>query len=67
MATKLKTIEEVELFISKANSLLGYPDNTGTLTYCNVPEIDVNGDYEIPITSELNEKLIEIGIKQMLC
>lgn len=75
MNTKLKTIDEVNTFIEKANSLLGYPDGKGTETYCNVPEIteikDENGNvtesfYELPVTSELNEAMIGIATKQML-
>jgi hypothetical protein len=75
MEIKLTTLEQVEQFISKANELLGYPDNTGTLTYCNVPELtevkDEDGNvidsyYIIPITSELNEALINLGVNKMM-
>ena len=58
------TIEEANLFIDKANVLLGYPDNTGTLTY-SVPEIVeekenevvIKTTYEVTVTEELNELL----------
>ena len=75
MNTKLKTIDEVNTFIEKANTLLGYPNNKGTETYCNVPEItevkDENGNvtesfYELPVTSELNEAMINIATIQMI-
>ncbi len=74
MDIKLKTIEQVEQFITKANELLGYPDNTGTLTYCNVPEITevkeednvIDSYYLLPITSELNEALINLGVNKMM-
>ena len=39
MNTKLKTLDEVNTFIEKANTLLGYPNDNGTETYCNVPEL----------------------------
>ena len=72
MNTKLKTLDEVNTFIEKANSLLGYPDGKGTETYCSVPELtevkDDNGNviesyYEIKITNELNEIMIMIDNK----
>jgi len=75
MEIKLITPEQVEQFISKANKLLGYPDNSGTLTYCNAPELtevkDEDGNvidsyYIIPITSELNEALIGLGVDKMM-
>ena len=75
MEIKLITLEQVEQFIGKANVLLSYPDNTGTLTYCNVPELtevkDEDGNvidsyYIIPITSELNEALIGLGVDKMM-
>ena len=75
MNIKLKTIDEVNTFIEKANSLLGYPDGKGTETYCLVPELteikDENGNiiesyYELPVTSELNEAMIGIATKQMV-
>ena len=75
MNTKLKTIDEVNTFIEKANILLGYPNSNGTETYCNVPEIteikDENGNvtesfYELPVTSELNEAMISIATTQMI-
>lgn len=75
MNTKLKTKDEVNTFIEKANTLLGYPNNNGTETYCNVPEIteikDDNGNvtdsfYELPVTSELNEAMIGIATIQMI-
>ena len=75
MNTKLKTIDEVNTFIEKANTLLGYPNDNGTETYCNVPELteikDENGNvtesfYELPVTSELNEAMISIATNQMI-
>lgn len=75
MNTKLKTIDEVYTFIEKANTLLGYPNDNGTETYCNVPEIteikDEDGNvtesfYELPVTSELNEAMISIATIQMI-
>lgn len=80
MNIKLTTIEEVDAFIAKANLLLGYPNlENGTLTYTDVPEIAeitetdendvvtvIDSFYEIEITSELNEAMIEIATKEML-
>ena len=75
MNTKLKTIDEVNTFIEKANTLLGYPNANGTETYCNVPEIteikDENGNvtesfYELPVTNELNEILIKIATTKLI-
>lgn len=75
MNTKLKTKDEVYTFIEKANTLLGYPNDNGTETYCNVPELteikDENGNvtesfYELPVTSELNEAMISIATTQMI-
>ena len=75
MNIQLKTLEEVEAFITNVNLLLGYPDQSGTETYCNVPEIteiknedsEVIGSYYlIPITGELNNKMIEIATKQLI-
>ena len=75
MNTKLKTLDEVNAFIEKANTLLGYPNSKGTETYCNVPELteikDENGNiiesyYELPVTNELNEAMIGIATIQMI-
>ena len=75
MKIKLDSIDNVELFIEKANLLLGYPDQSGTETYCNVPEITeiknedsevIDSYYLIPITGELNNKMIEIATKQLI-
>lgn len=75
MKTKIKTIDEVNNFIEKANTLLGYPNNNGTETYCNVPEIteikDESGNviesfYELPVTNELNEILIKIATTKII-
>lgn len=80
MNIKLATIEEVDAFIAKANLLLGYPNlENETLTYTDVPEITeitetdendvvtvIDSFYEIEITSELNEAMIEIATKEML-
>ena len=75
MNTKLKTLDEVNTFIEKANTLLGYPNDNGTETYCNVPELteikDENGVvidsyYELPITPELNEVMISIATDKFI-
>ena len=75
MNIQLKTLDEVNTFIEKANTFLGYPNSNGTETYCNVPEItevkDENGVvidsyYELPITTELNELLIQIATKNII-
>ena len=75
MNIQLKTHDEVNIFITKANTLLGYPNSKGTETYCNVPELteikDENGNviesfYELPVTSELNEAMISIATAQMI-
>ena len=42
MNIQLKTIEQVEAFITNANLLFGYPDGSGTETYCQIPEITDN-------------------------
>lgn len=57
MNTKLKTLDEVNTFIEKANALLGYPNSKGTETYCDVPE-PVDNIYNIPITYELIKLMI---------
>lgn len=75
MKIKLTTLEQVEAFITNANTLLGYPDGNGTETYCDVPELteikDENGVvtnsyYEIEITQELNEAMIKIDTQQLI-
>ena len=75
MNIKLNTLDEVNTFIEKANTLLGYPNSKGTETYCNVPELteikDENGNiiesyYELPVTNELNEAMIGIATIQMI-
>ena len=69
-----ETLEEANLFIEKVNILLGYPNEAnGTLTY-SVPElIEVKEDetvisthWEVDITQELNEVLVELATKQLL-
>lgn len=75
MNIRLKTLDEVELFINKVNNLLGYPDNSGTETYCNIPEINkivdnnlniIDSYYEVPITNELNCLFINIATKTII-
>ena len=75
MNIQLKTLDEVNTFINKANILLGYPNSKGTETYCNVPELteikDENGVvidsyYELPITPELNEVMISIATDKFI-
>lgn len=77
MNTIFKTLDEANLFIDKANSLLSYPDGKGTETY-SVPtevtetthledgtESTVIVGYSVEVTQELNELLIGIAIKQL--
>ena len=75
MNIQLKTLDEVNTFINKANTILGYPNSNGTETYCNVPELtevkDENGVvidsyYELPITPELNEVMISIATDKFI-
>ena len=74
MKIKLYSIEQVEAFITNANTLLGYPDGNGTETYCNVPEITeitendvvIDSYYEIDITQELNEAMVQIATQQLI-
>ena len=76
MTTKLETIEQVEAFINKANQLLGYPNaENGTKTYTDIPELTevkdeeenvIDSYFEIEITSELNEAMINIAKMEML-
>ena len=74
MKIQLKTLDEVQAFINNANQLLGYPDDKGTETYCNVPELtEITEDevvtdsyYEIEVTQELNEAMIKIAIKELI-
>ena len=77
MNTRLNTLDEANLFIDKANVLLGYPDGKGTDTYSipsEITETTQNEDgtestvitgYSIEVTQELNELLIGIAIKQL--
>ena len=76
MKIKLKTEEQVNAFIAKANLLLGYPNlENGTLTYTDFPEIAeikdeeenvIDSYFEIEVTHELNEAMLEIALKQMV-
>ena len=77
MNTTFKTLEEANLFIDKANVLLGYPNGKGTDTYSipsEITETNHNEDgtestiitgYSVEVTQELNELLIGIAIKQL--
>lgn len=74
MNIKLNTIDEVTTFIAKVDTKLGYPNGKGTETYCTIPEITeikdenkvvIESYYEIPITQELNDLLIEEGTKKI--
>ena len=75
MKHRFETIEEANLFIEKVNILLGYPNEAnGTQTY-SVPELvevkDENGNvtdswYEVPITEELNEILVELATQKLI-
>ena len=74
MKIRLNTIEEVITFIAKVDTKLCYPNGKGTETYCTIPEITeikdennvvIESYYEIPITQELNDLLIEEGTKQI--
>ena len=74
MKIKLNSMDEVLLFITNANLLLGYPDGSGTETYCNVPELTeiteneavIDSYYEIEITQGLNEAMIKIATEQLI-
>ena len=76
MKIKLNSIEQVEAFRTKIDTLLGYPNKeNGTETYCNIPEIteikDSEGNiiesyYEIDITDELNGKLVEMATMRLV-
>ena len=74
MKIQLKTLDEVQAFIDKSNTLLGYPDGKGTETYCNVPELTeitenevvTDSYYEIEIRQELNEAMIKIATEQLI-
>ena len=74
MKIQLKTLDEVQAFIDNANILLGYPDDNGTETYCNVPELtEITEDevvtdsyYEIDITQELNEAMVKIATEKLI-
>lgn len=76
MKIQLNSIEQVEAFRTKIDTLLGYPNkNNGTETYCNIPDIteikDSEGNvvesyYEIDITDELNSKLVEMATMQLV-
>ena len=75
MKIQLNTLEQVEAFITNANTTLGYPDGNGTETYCNVPELTeikdenevvIDSYYEIDITEELNEAMITIATEQLI-
>ena len=74
MQATFETLEEANLFIEKVNILLGYPNEAnGTLTY-SVPElIEVKKDetvisthWEVDVTQELNEVLVELATQQLL-
>lgn len=74
MKIKLYSIEQVETFITNANTTLGYPDGNCTETYCNVPELTeitenevvTDSYYEIEITQELNEAMIKIATEKLI-
>lgn len=74
MKIQLATTEEVQAFIDNANVLLGYPDSTGTETYCHFPELtEITEDevitdsyYEIEISNELNEAMIKIATEKLI-
>lgn len=46
--------EAVIAAIEEFNKLLGFPDNTGTITYCNIPTPNENGEYIIEIDNQLD-------------
>lgn len=53
-----KTAEECQAAIEQFNSLLGFPDEkSDTLTYAEVPEPNEDGEFELIITSELDNIL----------
>ena len=75
MKIQLNTLEQVEAFITNANTALGYPDGNGTETYCNVPELTeikdenevvIDSYYEIDITQELNEAMVKIATEKLI-
>ena len=76
MKIKLKTIEECNALIAKANILLKYPNlENETLTYTDVPELTevkdeeenvIESYYEIEVTNELNEAMLKIALEEML-
>lgn len=47
--------EAVKQAIAEFDKLLGFPDETGTQTYCNVPEPNEDGEYVIEIDSYVEE------------
>ena len=75
MKAKFLTIEQAQTFIDKINVKLGYPNEAnGTQTY-SVPELvevkDEYGNvtdswYEVPITEELNEILVELATQKLI-
>lgn len=75
MKQKFETLEQANIFIDKVNILLGLPNEAnGTLTY-SVPELvevkDEYGNvtdswYEVPITEELNEILVELATQKLI-
>ena len=76
MKIQFNSLEQVEAFRTKIDSILGYPNKeNGTETYCNVPELTeikdnegnvVESYYEIDITDELNGKLVEMATKHLV-
>lgn len=76
MKIQLKTTEECNTLIDKANKLLGYPNiENGTLTYTEVPEIteikDEQGNvidsyYELEASSEMLEQMMLIATEKLV-
>ena len=70
MKQTFKTLSEAELFISKCNEILGYPDGKGTDTYSIPEEVKDENDnvieYNIEITNELNEILVSKAIENIM-
>jgi len=74
MKIRINTIDEVVAFIKSADAILGYPDNSGTDTYTDVPEPteikDEQGNviesyFEVEITPEMNEAMLNVAVKQL--
>lgn len=76
MKIRLKTLEECNALIQKANILLGYPNiDNGTLTYTDIPEITeikdeagniIDSYYELEVSSEMLEQMLLIATEKLV-